>query len=89
MLRRFWVKFEMLEIPTPINLGCGVTAYDIDDAKALIVADLFNGKEVPKIIEIVEDVDVRKLEKNHVRPNMGNVAVRGIWYPLGYEHFNG
>jgi hypothetical protein len=86
-LRRFWFKFETFERPTSLNLGCGVTAYGIDDAKALILADVFDGEYIPRILEITEDVDVRTLEENHVRPNMGNVVIRGVWFPLGHEHF--
>jgi hypothetical protein len=87
-LRRFWFEFETFERPTSLNFGCGVTAYNIDDAKALILTDVFDREEIPQIVKITEDVDIRTLEENHVRPNMGNVVIRGVWFPLGREHFN-
>jgi hypothetical protein len=25
------------------------------------------------------------LDQKHVVPNMGNIFIRGVWFPLGYE----
>jgi hypothetical protein len=36
-----------------------------------------------KSIAIVDDVAT--LDQGHVRPNMGSIFARGIWFPLGYE----
>jgi len=67
-----------------LNMGCGVTAYDYDDAINLLRESVFGGNE-PTVIDFKEDVDVSKLDQNHVAPNMGSVVVRGVWFPLGYE----
>lgn len=32
MLKRFWFEFEHFNYPTVFDIGCGVTAYDYDDA---------------------------------------------------------
>lgn len=84
-LRRFWFNFEKLGNPTPLNLGCGVTAYDYDDATSLLRDRVFVGQELPMIAGCIEDIDVSTLDEKHVLPNMGLVTVRGIWFPLGYE----
>jgi hypothetical protein len=87
MLRRFWFDFLIpLEDAAPLGarLGCGVTAYNIDDALHLLETRVFEPQCVPKIKKIIEDVDVSELDPGHIRPNMGDPTVRGIWFPLGY-----
>lgn len=84
-LKRFWIEFERLERPDPLNLGCGVTAHNYDDALSLISTRIFPDKTIPTIVAVSEDVDVSTLDANHVLPNMGVVVKRGIWFPLGYE----
>lgn len=79
-MTRYWISFPRLDIPHPLNLGCGVTAKDRDDALLLIRAaspDL--PLEAP--IAVVENIDVSTLDARHVLPNLGNVLVRGIWWP--------
>ena len=46
---------------------------------------IFKDLEFPEIEEAIEGVDIRSLDENHVRPNMGNPAAPGIWFPLGYS----
>jgi hypothetical protein len=65
-------------------MGCGVTAYDYDDAINLLREHVFDGSE-PDVLDFEENVDVSKLDHNHVVPNMGSVVVRGVWFPLGYD----
>ena len=84
MLRRYWFKFQQMPTPTVLNIGCGVTAYDYDDAMNLLRTTAFAGKTMPKVVEVVEDVDVSKLDQKHVIPNMGVVPARGIWFPKGF-----
>lgn len=84
-LKRYWFNFEKFGKPTPLNLGCGVTAYDYDDAVNLLGQRVFTGKELPRIAGYTEDVDVSTLDQKHVLPNIGLVTVRGIWFPQGYE----
>ena len=74
LLHCYWFK-------TKNDLGFGVTAYSIDDAKGLVdVAARRIGRSY-EVIEIVEDVDVRELDQNHVVPNMGPPNFRGVWFP--------
>ena len=69
---------------TPLNLGSGVTAYDYDDAIALLKERVFTKETMPKITDFIQDVDVSTLDANHVLPNLGLVIERGIWFPQGY-----
>jgi hypothetical protein len=84
-LKRYWFTFEKFSKPTPLNLGCGVTAHNYEDAVTLLRERVFRGKELPPIAKFVEDIDVSILEQKHVFPNIGMVNVRGIWFPQGYE----
>ncbi len=83
-LKRYWFTFQRSLKPTALNAGCGVTAYGYDDAINLLRERVFGGNEL-NVINFQEDVDLSKLDQNHVTPNMGSVVVRGIWFPLGYE----
>ncbi len=85
MLKRFWFEFEKLSKPTALNLGCGITAYDYDDAIYILQTKVFAESNPPKVNRVVENVDVSLLDPKHVLPNIGNVACRGVWFPLGFE----
>ena len=88
-LRRFWFEFNRSSSKKALlTPWCGVTAFTVDDAKALIVRRLFPAG-LPPIGRMVEDVDVStldELDETHVRRHMAPPNVRGIWYPLGYEY---
>lgn len=84
-LRKFWFRFEKHPRPTAINLGCGVTAYDYNDAIVVLRERVFGPNGPPEILELIEDIEVEALEKNHVLPNLGNFETRGVWFPRGYE----
>lgn len=73
-LRRFWFS-------TPRHLGIGVTAYSRSEAESLAreVAGRLGRSFEPE--SVLEDVDVRDLDQNHVVPNMGPVNFRGVWFP--------
>ena len=59
-----------------------MTALNEAEALSLMEEHVFlNG--LPRITTLIEDVDVSALDEGHVLLNMGNVLVRGIWYPLG------
>lgn len=88
LLHRYWIRFEFGRNdrrPIGSGLGCGVTAYSVDDALAIARERLFGGAPLPELKELIEDVDVSGLDAAHVMPNMGNVAVRGVWFPQGYD----
>lgn len=84
-LHRYWIRFMVDAVPdyNILKLGCGVTAWTEDDAIWLIRKYVFAGEDVPAIDSIVTDIDIRDLEAGHVRPNVGVVSRRGVWFPLG------
>jgi hypothetical protein len=84
-LTRYWIVFRTAEQATPLNFGCGVTASSLAEAISLVRNNVFVGVPMPDILSIKENISVGDLDKNHVVPNMGNPAVHGIWFPLGYE----
>ena len=87
MLRRYWFEFSTdrpEDLPPGVRIGCGVTAYDIQDATALVQQLVFDGRSVPSTRKVLIDVDITTLDAGHVRPNMGNPVQRGVWFPLGY-----
>ena len=87
-LRRFWFEFDLSASqahPMGVLAGCGVTAFSREDSLQLLRDRVFNGKTLPQIRRLIEDVDVSELDPGHVLPNMGNVLNRGVWFPLGYE----
>lgn len=81
---RYWVTFERINKPTPLNLGCGVTAYDQGDAIALMQRYIFGHTMIPAIANVITDVEMDDLDQHHVVPNVGDVSIRGIWFPQGY-----
>jgi hypothetical protein len=78
--------FLTLEANAFSNLGFGVTGWTEDDAVNLLKQIVFKKNTLPKVIEIKVLKDLADLEQNHIRPNIGNPAFRGVWYPnyLGY-----
>jgi hypothetical protein len=84
-LRRFWFEFALSpDLPPGLRLGCGVTAFDLDDARRIVRERVFRA-EAPPAVKIVEDVDVSSLDPGHVLPNMLPPNTRGVWFPLGYS----
>lgn len=65
-----------------LNLGCGITAYNEDDVIGIfskIVVPTYGKREISYI---TVDVDVSKLDQNHIIPNMSSPAARGVWFPV-------
>lgn len=83
-LKRYWFRFQRLPHFTPLNIGCGVTAHDYNDALGLIRDKVFDGNDFV-IMNYHEDVKPSELDQSHVVPNMGVITSRGIWFPLGYD----
>ena len=83
-VRKFWFRFEKLQRPTALNLGCGVSAFDYEDALNLLKERIFGPNGPPPIVQCIEDVQISDLEKSHVLPNIGSMDIRGIWFPQGY-----
>lgn len=84
-LRRFWFELDRTAVlPPGVIMGCGITGHDLEDALTLLRERVFCSPETPPPTRVVADVDIASLDAGHVRPNMGNPAVRGVWFPLGY-----
>jgi hypothetical protein len=83
-LHRFWFEFERDRgLSSRLFFGCGVTAYNKDDALLLIAKQIYENSEMPKIVRVIEDVDISELDQGHVVPNMEAPIWRGIWFPKG------
>lgn len=88
VLRRYWIEFEPNSDPGGrVRAGCGVTAFDREDAFRLLRERVFAGEELPPIRRVIENVEISALDPGHVRPNMGTPLRRGVWFPLGYDPF--
>lgn len=84
-LHRYWICFKTdsgFAVPRP---GCGVTAYDYNDALIILAETIFANEAIPEIKHVVEDVDISKLDQKHVIPNMEAPTWRGVWYPRGFS----
>jgi hypothetical protein len=85
-LVRYWFEFDpKASRDARSRPWCGVTAYSLKDAKLILSQQLFDGKEIPPVIKLIENVDVSTLDRGHVTRNMGPPNLRGVWYPRGYE----
>ena len=83
-LIRYWFRFEPQILSRALNLGCGVSAWGYEDALALLHERIFKDGILPRILELKQGVDISLLDDEHVRPNMEDPTVRGIWYPKRY-----
>lgn len=84
-LRRFWFQFDRsIDLPPGVRIGCGVTATSEEDALTLLRERVFCSQEIPLPKALIADVDLSSLDDGHVRQNMGNPVLRGIWFPTGY-----
>jgi len=81
-MRPYWITITRHPRPTPLNLGAGITANSVSDARLLFEA-AFGAQFQIEAINPIEDM--RNIEQKHVAPNMGNWSKRGIWFPLGYD----
>jgi len=87
-LHRYWIRLDLtLRDPQPIGvfLGVGVTAFDEEEALRMVREQVFARHPFPAVKEIITDVDISTLDDGHVRPNMGNPVVRGVWFPKGFQ----
>ena len=87
-LKRFWFEFDIetaFGYPPGIGYGCGVTAFDINDAKKIMDEKIFSEMDRPPFKKAVENIDISTLDQGHVLPNMKPPISRGIWFPVGYD----
>ena len=83
-MHRYWITWDdsaNISPPAGVGLGCGVTAWNWDDAVQLLHERF--GHELPPVASVIEDFDVSTLDAGHVLPNMGVVVWRGVWFPQG------
>lgn len=84
MLKTYWI------ITCPDNKfgpqNFGATAFTEMHARALLRNELprqglnISENEIDKA-EVIENIDIRELDQNHIMPNMGVVNRLGIWFP--------
>ena len=85
MFKRYWLITFPENRFGPKNLG--LTALSAVQAKTLAKQELrrlgwqqISEEDVDKA-EVIEDIDVRDLDQNHVIPNMGVASRQGMWFP--------
>lgn len=81
MLRRYWFRLSSNGEPSVLNLGCGITAYDMDDARGFLFREVFSVYGARDVLEVITDIDVSTLDQGHVIPNMAAPSNRGVWFP--------
>ena len=87
-LKRYWIEFEIQmasDFPPGVGHGCGLNAFNFEDALNILNEKLFFSIQMPPIKKISENVDLSTLDQNHVIPNMKAPVGRGIWFPLGVD----
>jgi hypothetical protein len=80
----YWPTVENLPQFSELSFGAGITAYSEEEAKKIFAAAFGDELRIADV-RVIHAAD--EIEQNHVRPNMGNFLIRGIWYPHGYEDF--
>lgn len=85
-LHRYWFRWqpdEQAGIDPRVGgeLGCGVTAVDVEDARSLIRSIALRGQDLPPVAEIIEDAEVGTLDADQVAASMANPDKRGVWFP--------
>ncbi|UZW62447.1 hypothetical protein [Lysobacter enzymogenes] len=78
----YWLEFEPASAPQV--LGGEITERSQDDALR-VLHERVPGSRGMEIRRIVAEVKIDDLDPGHVLPNLGNYAVRGCWFPLGYD----
>lgn len=87
-MNRYWFEFEIdsaFKFPPGIGIGCGITAFNYNDALQILDEKIFCSVKRPPFKKIVENIDVNTLDQGHVIPNMNPPIYRGVWFPLGYD----
>ena len=88
-LKRCWIEFDFkynLELHyNRFALGCGITAFNNEDALNILEEKIFHSYKGLSIEKMIEDVHIRTLDQNHVVPNMNSPHIRGVWFPMGFE----
>ncbi len=86
-LKRYWFEFEFPkprlshDAYIPACGGCGITAFDYDDALNIMRLFMLLENETPIFSRIVENVDISTIEDENILFNLGVPIWRGVWYP--------
>ncbi|MGD1893405.1 MAG: hypothetical protein ACFB15_22790 [Cyclobacteriaceae bacterium] len=80
-LKKFFIE---LDNDDTLMRFVGVTAWTEEDALNLIQDNLLKEGLNPSIKSMKEITSLNELDQNHVLPNMGEFASRGIWFPFGF-----
>ena len=86
MLTRYWFEFVRGGQATAPSLGCGITAYNLDDARRMLRQEIFPLYGDRTVARVIEGVEVASLDETGVRRRLGNPAVRGVWFPVTPAH---
>ena len=84
-LKRYWFIVFPSDQFGPRNFG--VTASSKNEGKKFIIDSLRKSGQQQLIenfddnTEVIEDIDIRLLDQEHVIPNMGVVTFEGVWFP--------
>ena len=78
-LRRFWFKSSR-------NIGVGITAHSLSDAEIILNSAVKRHDLNIEVVEVIEDIDIQKLDQGHVIPNMNPPNFRGVWFPMLNEN---
>ena len=78
-LRRYWFESSR-------NLGVGVTAYSLSDAKIILNSAIRRQQVDVEIVNTIENVNIQDLDQGHVIPNMNPPSFRGVWFPMLNEN---
>ena len=87
MLKRYWFVIYPEWRYGPWNAG--VTATSVKEAKELLLKNFIKINYFEPLerlkeqeeVEVIEDIDVQLLDKDHVLPNIGPVIFKGVWFP--------
>ncbi|WP_343694012.1 hypothetical protein [Chitinophaga sp.] len=88
-MTRYWFEFDIPlvdahNLPSGLLIGCGITAYNYEDAISILKDKVFKEQVIPVIKRMIENVDIRTLDQGHVIPNMTPPVARGVWFPYAY-----
>ena len=87
-MKRYWFEFNIksaFEFPPGVGHGCGVTAYDYNDAIRILDEKVFHIIKRPPFKNVIENVDISTLDQGHVISNMKAPIYYGVRFPLGYD----
>ena len=89
VLTRYWFVFARGGRPTALSLGCGITAYSLEDARKILRHAVFPLYGERAVARVIEGVDVASLDPERVRPHLGNSAAPGLWFPVASQRATG